>query len=225
MLPYLKRVLFLILLFTIPAFADYAPPDTWELLGASNLIVEGTIVHVGSEKIRVEISQVVAGEHSSDSIKIEKFEDWTCGRRWTQYQKGQSAIFCLREQEGLFGNTYSVIGGGNEGEMPTSGGSVYYWNHYVGQDEGIPGLERDLHVVHGEPIRCRKMDKKKLVRSIREFRKCFEIRLDPKKPWFRRDYYQINQTCDDKSLNEFMAADPFHEFLVESMEEALARMK
>ena len=82
-------------------------------------IVYGQIVAIDSTTFAFKINGSITGD--TGIIIVEKFENWTCASRWTNYRSGQTAFLFLDTANGKL----NVMGGGNEGELPIYKNSVH----------------------------------------------------------------------------------------------------
>jgi hypothetical protein len=116
----MKKVLFLVMLFpAVVLRADYFPPSLTKLMLIADKVVYGWISCVDDNVIEVKIGESL--DYNSETITIHKFREWSCGKRWAEYQVGEKSVFFLRAvEEGFY-----PMGGGNEGELPIQENKVY----------------------------------------------------------------------------------------------------
>ncbi|MBD78526.1 MAG: hypothetical protein CL840_06380 [Crocinitomicaceae bacterium] len=115
----LRLVLFTVLLgIYTNSNAAYTPYKLYEMIMQADVIVYGTISKVDSETFTLVIDGDVTAKRS---IRVERFQDWTCARRWTEYKVGQRVfLFLKKRKRKLF-----IISSGGEGELPIINDSLY----------------------------------------------------------------------------------------------------
>lgn len=99
--------------------ADYMPLAIYEMIIKADKIVTGTIIEMDSTTFTIQIEKSLTGD--SGTITIQKFINYPCAFRWTNYEIGQKSLFFIEKR---FGH-YSVMSGGNEGELPIFGNKIY----------------------------------------------------------------------------------------------------
>ncbi|MFT5964043.1 MAG: hypothetical protein ACI9L6_000768 [Flavobacterium sp.] len=120
------------LIFTSISYAKYDPLLVSQLIDKSTIIGVGEIKSIENRNVLVLFSDVIKGKLTNRTLKIEKFENWTCASRWTNYKKGQKIMFFLTmSKEGIF----KILGSGNEGELPIAKEKIYYKSLYGGLDK------------------------------------------------------------------------------------------
>lgn len=120
------------LIFTSISNAKYDPLLVSQLIDKSTIIGVGEIKSIENRNVLVLFSDVIKGKLTNRTLKIEKFENWTCASRWTNYKKGQKIMFFLTmSKEGI----YKILGSGNEGELPIAKEKIYYKSLYGGLDK------------------------------------------------------------------------------------------
>lgn len=125
------QLLFLFRVYT--AAVDYEPLMLRDLIEGSTLIVHGSIEKTDKYTFSLRLTEVVKGDFPVDSALVcSKFKDWTCAQRFDKYEAGQQELFFLFKG---YAPHYSALGGGNEGEMPVVGDSVYYKAQYLRIDK------------------------------------------------------------------------------------------
>ncbi len=141
------KSLFLTLLFfcTFAAKADYSTIYLPELINRSDIIVYGTVVHVGEKFFTIKIEGIVKGDYKDSTIIVRKFEEWTCGFRFQEYKVGQREFAFI--YKGINGG-YGTPGLGNEGEVPIFNNKVYYGFQIV----DLPNLKE--YLVYGYKMRA-----------------------------------------------------------------------
>ncbi|MBP4139927.1 uL15 family ribosomal protein [Flavobacterium geliluteum] len=111
------------LIFTSICHAKYDPLLVSQLIDKSEIIGIGEIKSIENNNVLVIFSDLIKGKLTNRTLKIEKFENWTCASRWTNYKKGQKIMFFLSiSKEGI----YKILGSGNEGELPIVNEKIFY---------------------------------------------------------------------------------------------------
>ncbi|MES2545997.1 MAG: hypothetical protein V4548_14025 [Bacteroidota bacterium] len=142
----ITSLIFLIgLLFT--AKPDYDPTGLPQLILKSDVAGECEIQKVTENQIEVKFSDIYHGELKTKSIKVEKFQDWTCASRWTKYKVGQKEIIFIVKN--LKSGKWIIIGAGNEGELPIENDIAYYKNPYYGIDKDAKLFELKSGKING----------------------------------------------------------------------------
>lgn len=126
-----KIIIFLLLIFTSVCNAKYSPLLISQLIDNSKIIGIGEIKNVEGKQISVLFSELIKGKLTNRTVKIDQFENWTCASRWTNYKKGQKIMFFLTTEKGV----YTILGSGNEGELPIQDKKTYYKSLYGGLDK------------------------------------------------------------------------------------------
>jgi hypothetical protein len=126
-----KIIIFLLLIFTSVCNAKYSPLLISQLIDNSKIIGIGEIKNVEGKQISVLFSELIKGKLTNRAVKINQFENWTCASRWTNYKKGQKIMFFLTTEKGV----YTILGSGNEGELPIQGRKTYYKSLYGPLDD------------------------------------------------------------------------------------------
>jgi len=87
------KKLLLILAATLSFFkaqADYDPILLPELIDKSDLIFYGEIVTIKKESMTAKALEIIKGANPKSNIIIDKFENWTCAKRFAPYSIGRS---------------------------------------------------------------------------------------------------------------------------------------
>jgi hypothetical protein len=109
-----------VVLVATPASAKYSAPPIHDVFGISELVVVGEISGLQRDSFDLEVEEVVVGD-AGDTVRIRRFQDWTCAHRWAPYKKGQRVlVFASRDKEGA----WRIRSAGGEGEMPLVGDDV-----------------------------------------------------------------------------------------------------
>lgn len=168
------------LTFCFNARADYDPLSLYEMIIKAEKIVHGTITELDSISLTLKID----GSLTSDSglIKVERFENWTCASRWTEYQVGQMVFMFLTTWNGKL----VAMSGGNEGELPILNNLVFIHGFSIPILPPPPpkGVKRNTDIVYfdtkhydvyGEKYYGTKWRFKDFINSVAFIRNCFEF--------------------------------------------------
>lgn len=98
--------------------AEYEPFPLYKLILTADEIVHGEIVSLDEKFFYLKIE--VSLTNLDGTVKVARFQDWTCAQRWGEYEVGQRVFLFLKDNEGV----YQTISAGNEGELPILGDSV-----------------------------------------------------------------------------------------------------
>ncbi len=112
-------LIFIYFLFTSFVKADYIPPKIQELILRADRVVEGEIICIDDDVIELKVYKSLTNPEGT--ITFEKFKEWNCGKRWTDYEIGQKALFFLHFSKGKL----RIMGLGDEGELPIINNKVY----------------------------------------------------------------------------------------------------
>jgi hypothetical protein len=99
----------------VEAASKYKPLDLYEMIGLADLLAAGTITELNDDELVLRLEHVGFGEVAGDSIRIERFVDWTCARRYAPYEVGQRCVYFLARGSS---DAYRILSDGGEGEMP-----------------------------------------------------------------------------------------------------------
>jgi len=142
--------------------ARYTPISLHELIRNSDLIVEYRIKKVYEYQILVEKIKIIKGEINSDIILVNKFTNWTCASRWSEYKIGQQGLFFLSRDSSS--KKWEILGQGNEGDMPIENGYLYYYTIFE-----IKGFKLELYEVMGESTSALRFEYEECITAINEF--------------------------------------------------------
>jgi hypothetical protein len=123
----MMRQLFVLLFIIFPTLqnkAELTPTSVSEMAEKAELIFHGKITKVLNKKMEVSIIQNIKGECKEKKITVEKFMDWMCASRYKAYKVGQQELFFL--QTNRKNNTWKIMGGGDEGEIPIINNTLYF---------------------------------------------------------------------------------------------------
>jgi hypothetical protein len=125
------------------------------LIKKSKIIAHVKITNLYDTHFEAIVVENIKSAPESDTIKIKYFKNWNCARRWTSYKVGQEQIVFLNNSY-----NWTILGWGDEGEMPVFNGEVYYKSPFFVktdcfkneqniklQDSGIYGTKYDLNEV------------------------------------------------------------------------------
>jgi|GEM_PF-5217385 len=144
------RHFFIISIFLLLAgksFADYEPTPLPELIIKSDLIIEGEIVGLDSLTFTLKVSDYIKGDSTTALIQVQKFEDWTCANRITQYEKGQKEIVFLTQNRKT--QKWRLMGAADEGELLIQSDSITYEDIYWNPKSGCSELDYFGHTIRG----------------------------------------------------------------------------
>lgn len=174
---------------------DYQPTLLPDLIDRSELVVHGTIKKTDKYTCSLQLKEVLKGDFPTDSLLVcDKFKDWTCAQRFDKYEAGQEELFFLFKGYDPY---HRAIGGGNEGEMPVVGDSVYYKAQYLRIDKNPVAFK-----VYGGQIsgyRFLTTDFKKAVRYYRENAETINEKVKRDKSYHLR---KINNPALDRIIDE-----------------------
>jgi hypothetical protein len=108
-------------------FARYRPLTFRELSRRADLVALGTVAGTTERTFSFEIDRTIRGRpgapraEKGERVEVKKFRNWTCAQRWKEYSTGQRAVLFMALRSG----EWSVLGAGNEGEMPVQGDWVF----------------------------------------------------------------------------------------------------
>jgi len=109
-------------------------------------IAAGTVRSVDAASFVLEPDWMVTDGDVPATLRVKCFEDWTCAHRWTEYEPGQRVLLFLAHDAGS-DPSWSILGGGGEGEMPFLGERV------VLRGFRVPGVESREHEVRGAKVK------------------------------------------------------------------------
>ncbi|HTO34794.1 MAG TPA: hypothetical protein VLZ72_01030 [Flavobacterium sp.] len=136
----MKQALFLILIViqVFNAKADYGYMSLSSLVCGADFGAIGTIVKVDKSYFYLKTEKYVLNKLEYDTLKIQKFESWSCGRRYEKYEVGQKELVFFRKSNYVI-DDYELLGygGGGEFELPIKGDSIYY-NYSYGKLKSYP---------------------------------------------------------------------------------------
>jgi hypothetical protein len=104
------------------SYSFYVATHLPTLIEKSKIIVYARIISVDKETFRIATIKRIKSTHKSDTLTIQKFKDWTCASRYSNYEVGQEGIFFIELNKN---NKFQTVGAGNEGELVVKSDSVY----------------------------------------------------------------------------------------------------
>jgi hypothetical protein len=95
---------------------SYTRYKLFELAMQSDIAVYGTISALQDTTFDLQCERSVIGPKIPAVLRVQRFEDWTCASRWSQYAVGQRVLLFLRKPSADW--PYPIIlGSGGEGEI------------------------------------------------------------------------------------------------------------
>lgn len=202
----MKTILLSISLFLyscIPIFADYAAPELFDMVGASDLVILGSIINVTEETFILKIDDVLCGKYKDNTIEIYKYKGWECSIRWSDYEKGQKEIVFLDKHTNKKQNSSNVIytlrSAGSEGELPIVEDIVFCPFYF----KGIP------HEKYGKNY-FQRLVLNDLLSAIKNYRNCYKLTRNKTK-W--PEFDMIEQICTDEELEKYEWNSFIHRYL------------
>jgi len=183
------------------------PPPFFEMVGASDLVIHGTIDEVKKTTFVLKIKEVLVGDFPKDKIEIHKFIDWTCSSRWKPYKKGQEIIAFIQILPETHSDykisKYALRSAGSEGEFPIVGSYVYY------QGFSIPNVPQ----AQGELTWGHKFELDVMLSAIRNYKNIFNLKYDNNN-W--NEVLEIRIISDEKTINNYKETSILHKYLIET---------
>jgi len=177
------------------------------MVGASDLVIHGSIVAVNEHTFVLEIKETLVGHHNDSQIEINRFQDWTCSSRWKPYETNQEVIAFIRSlpepQANSYKSRYALQSAGSEGEFPVIDGNVYYHGYPIAGIDSTNGKPLWGHTV---PIDVMKS-------AIRDYKLLFVLEYDRDK-W--NQVTAINIVGTPQLIEEYKNRSTLHSYLVES---------
>ncbi|HEU4395070.1 MAG TPA: hypothetical protein VFS92_05850, partial [Planctomycetota bacterium] len=103
-----------------PALARYSPIPLGERTLEAQVIAVGRIEALEERYYRFAVERWLHGEPRQATLRVRRFEDWTCASRPVPYAVGQRMVVFLKE----FENEWLVMGAGCEGEALLADGKA-----------------------------------------------------------------------------------------------------
>ncbi|WP_133249935.1 hypothetical protein [Marinifilum breve] len=174
-------IIILLVFFSCNAKAKYRPLKLYEMVIKADKIVYGTISELDSTTLTLKIEGSLTND--SGTLKIERFEDWTCASRWTEYKIGQRVFLFLTSWKGKL----IAMSAGNEGELPIVKNSVFLNGFSVPvppppiplreieiNDENL-GFKLEHYNIYGDRFFGTKFKLDKFIKDISFIRKYFDF--------------------------------------------------
>ena len=111
-------ILFLLLIW-ITTNASYFYQPLARIINKSDYCVLGTIVNLDVNYFYLKKEEVIYGTPETDTIKIMRFINWNCGKRYDEYRIGQKEIVYYSRSNNVI-DDYDLIGFGAGGEFETA---------------------------------------------------------------------------------------------------------
>jgi hypothetical protein len=120
-----------------PARFDYAPTEFVALALHASAIARGHIRTLDATRYEFEVEHWIAGANSRSTLRVQRFQDWTCASRYEPYAVGQSFVLFAAQAEVAPGEfEWCALGAACEGEQQLDAAGVHL--------RGIP-LEGSRH--------------------------------------------------------------------------------
>jgi hypothetical protein len=136
-------------------------------------IAAGTLRSIDETGFVVGTDWMLTDREVPTDLRVKRFVDWTCAQRWTEYRPGQRVLLFLAHDAGS-DPSWSILGGGGEGEMPMLGDRV------VLRGFRLAGVESDEHDVGGASVQGPLVDLAELRTAISHLRSA--CRVEPRGP-------------------------------------------
>lgn len=172
----------------------------FELVLCADVVVAGHIERVGASTFELRVAEAIVGDELPGRLRVQRFEDWTCASRWTEYRPGQRVLLFLEELGSAAAN-HQILGGGGEGEMPLTGPDVIVRGYRV------RGYEAGEHAVDGIDVEGARVDLGELAAAVRGFRSAFVwedgtlprenpvLTIQPRDPELARSFERSSRTA------------------------------
>ena len=170
-----KTIFFLVFAFVCLQLGMAQTPkmEVYELGAAADIIVTGKIKMLDSKAYTLEIEQVVAGDYTSPTIVVKRFQNTKTAKRWGKYVLAESMMLWLKNDAG----TYTIIGENGEGEKMNFGGDVYL--------DSRGGALKNTFGNHapypGSAIYAEKVNATEFIAAVKDTKACFGLDIEEKK--------------------------------------------
>lgn len=123
----LRLIITLLLLKPFGALADYGYRSLSETIAKSDYGVLGKIVKLDTDYFYIEVHKYLLGKMQADTLAINKFVDYGCGKRHSPYKVGQQEVVFFNKTDNV-SQEFELYGygGGDEFELLISGDSLSY---------------------------------------------------------------------------------------------------
>ena len=108
--------------------ADYDPLTLSKLIDKSELIAQCKVIQLSEGYFEIQVIEILKGSLTTNKIKVEKFQNWTCASRYSDYHIGQVELIFLTKN--VYHDYWNILGAGNEGEMLIENNFLYYEAKY-----------------------------------------------------------------------------------------------
>lgn len=155
--------------------AGFAPASSytryllWELAAYADVVATGEIVGLDDKTFEFQVGTAILGAEAGATLRVNRFEDWTCHGRWAPYAEGQRLMVFLRRGKEDASQLF-VMGAGDEGELPFVGGDVVAENSHTFQ---VRGFEVETHLIAGERMDGTRLPVPELSAAVIGFRDAF----------------------------------------------------
>ncbi len=205
----LRTALVLLVVVFAAAFASpkYERLRLFELAACADLVVAGRIELVSSGEFVASVEQPWLGEPSTNVVRVNAFENWTCAARWAPYRVGQRVVLFLRKPEHP-GDPFTILGAGDEGELPILDGKAC-----VGEAQSyrVRDVEHRDVVIDGATTRGYLLPLDAFRDAVRGFRETFSYSAT----WKRDPVEWIRPTKGLPEAEAFAATGPIARHLFE----------
>jgi hypothetical protein len=205
------KKLLIISLFTLllssTSKADYNPLELYRMILTAEEILYGEIISQDSTTFTLKVDSSLTGQENE--ITIEKFEDWACAHRWTNYQVGQKLFLFLTRFKGKL----VVMSGGNEGEIPIFQDSIYISSLSIVPPPPPPPsgktlskevefFESNKYNIYGRDYFGFKISLPEFIKTVKNIRNCFSIEMGT----YNR-IVNASTSCSKDVMDKFITED------------------
>jgi len=170
------------------------------------MIVEGTISNVAEHSFTLAELRIISEDTKAKSLNIKKYRDWTGGRRWMEYQSGQSLLLFLTKTETSAvteGCCWEIRGLGGEGEMPVEGDHIY--QHGI----NLKPFQMNRYRIYQREIFGYQFHYQTFLSALNGYQECFSACAKN----LGNDSKSIVQTCSDSELIQYQNQSALHQYL------------
>lgn len=211
-----KLLIFIFLTTTFSVKADYVSTELYVMILKAEKIVYGEVVSIDSATFDLRIEKSFTGE--SGILRVSKFADWPCARRWTTYQLGQRLFLFLTHYDGRL----IAMSGGNEGELPIYKGSVYInasslpppIEKLKESDKTFEFFDSKRHLIYNHKYYGYEVDLDQFEKTVKSIRACF--RTEPNNLW-RIENAEI--TCSPDHVQDLVFTDKIFRWTYKKLQE------
>ncbi len=114
----MKKCFLIVLLFLVAnvSLASYTTMYYPTLIENAKIIAYGKIISVEKSIFKIIVLGNIKNAKRSDTLSIQKFQNWTCASRYKNYEIGQEGIYFIDVSPN---KELIIMGAGNEGEIIT----------------------------------------------------------------------------------------------------------